>query len=133
MAESTNWMVIDTATGIVVDAIVWDGETPWTAPEGSTVVQSDVAGIGWSYANGTFTAPPVPPPSAADILTLNTSTQAALLTAASQAMTPLLLSLQLGNATADETAQAKAWQTYYRAVQAIDLTVQSPTWPTQPA
>ncbi|NUU37620.1 tail fiber assembly protein [Pseudomonas sp. C2B4] len=37
-------------------------------------------------------------------------------------MTPLLLSLQLGNATEDETASAKTWQAYSRALQGVDLT-----------
>ena len=56
-----------------------------------------------------------------------------LLVGASQAMTPLLVSLQLGNATTDETARATAWQSYYRVLQDIDLTVTTPAWPTVPA
>lgn len=48
--------------GIVENVIVWDGETPYTPPEGSIIVQSDVAGIGWSYnyETGEFTPPESP-------------------------------------------------------------------------
>lgn len=68
-----------------------------------------------------------------NIVAVNGAMQAELSYAASIAMTPLLVSLQLGNAASDETARATAWQSYYRALQAVDLTVASPTWPTQPA
>jgi len=47
----------------VVNVIVWDSTC--TAPNGTVavVVEQDVAvAPGWSYANGTFTAPPEPPP-----------------------------------------------------------------------
>lgn len=127
------YAVVNQSTGIVENIVDWDGVTEWSPGEGFIAVETEIAQIGWTYANDVLSAPPVPAPSAAEILAVNTSTQATLLATASQAMTPLLLSLQLGNATTDETAQAKAWQTYYRAVQAIDLTAQSPTWPTQPA
>lgn len=33
----------------------------WAPPAGQTVVQSDIAGVGWTYANGVFTAPPSNP------------------------------------------------------------------------
>jgi hypothetical protein len=44
------WAVID--GGLVVNTVVWDGESDWTAPDG-TIVESladwpDV-GIGWTY------------------------------------------------------------------------------------
>jgi len=57
----------------------------------------------------------------------------ALIAAASQAMVPILVSQQLGNATDAETATAKAWQAYYRSLQLVDITVDSPAWPDVPA
>lgn len=48
--------------GVVANAIEWDGSSAWAPPAGATVVQSDTAQVGWSYANGAFTAPPSPPP-----------------------------------------------------------------------
>ncbi|MFJ4143536.1 tail fiber assembly protein [Pseudomonas sp. NPDC089734] len=55
-----------------------------------------------------------------------------LMAVAVEAMTPLLLSLQLGDATTEETASAKAWQAYVRALKLIDLTVEPTAWPEQP-
>jgi hypothetical protein len=47
--------------GVVTNISHWESPMPpgWAAP-GDTWVQSDVAGPGWTYANGVFTAPPVP-------------------------------------------------------------------------
>lgn len=59
-----NWAVI--IDGVVVNTIVWDGETYWVPPEGAMLVQIEdgvVAGIGWTYANREFTPPENPPPS----------------------------------------------------------------------
>jgi len=57
----------------------------------------------------------------------------ALIATASQTMAPILVSLQLGDATDDETVLAKAWQSYYRALLLVDVTVDSPVWPVPPA
>lgn len=55
----------------------------------------------------------------------------ALLAAASQAMTPILLALQLeGSDSATEAA--RAWRAYYVELQAVDITVESPEWPVAP-
>ena len=56
-----NYAIIS-STGLVVNTIEWDGATFWQPPAGHTAVATTEAGIGWSYANGTFTAPPEPPP-----------------------------------------------------------------------
>jgi hypothetical protein len=48
------------AKGNVVNAIEWDGVTPWSAPDGHQAVHdpSDKIGPGWTYINGAFTPPP---------------------------------------------------------------------------
>jgi len=56
-----NYAIIS-STGLVVNTIEWDGATFWQPPAGHTAIATTEAGIGWSYANGTFTAPPEPPP-----------------------------------------------------------------------
>lgn len=44
--------------GVVVNIILWDGETEWTPPEGTTVhACPDEVGIGWGYVDGVWTAP----------------------------------------------------------------------------
>jgi hypothetical protein len=128
-----NYAIVDSATGIVEGVAVWDGITEWSPGEGYIAVESDVASHGWKYSDGIFTCPLETPPTEEEILTVNTATQTSLLAYASQVMTPLLLFLQLGNATNDETTLAELWQDYYRAVQAVDLTVNNQTWPAQPS
>ena len=54
-----NYAIID-STGLVINTVVWDGETPWSPPAGQTAVPFTEGGIGWTYANGTFTPPPSP-------------------------------------------------------------------------
>ena len=56
-----NYAIIS-STGLVVNTIEWDGATFWRPPAGHTAVATAEAGIGWTYANGTFTPPPEPPP-----------------------------------------------------------------------
>ena len=73
-----------------------------------------------------------PTPSAAQILATNQRLQDERLSLASQVMAPILVSLQLGDATDEETLTAKAWQGYYRALKAVDLTLETPDWPTTP-
>lgn len=89
--------------------------------------------VGWTYKAGVFSAPAPYVPAPDEILTANKMQLESLQAAASQVMTPLLLSLQLGDATDAETTQAKLWQAYSRALKAVDLTIDSPVWPTAPA
>ena len=51
-----NYAIVD-ATNTVINVIAYDGVSPYTPPTGTTLVQSDVAAIGWTYANGIFTNP----------------------------------------------------------------------------
>lgn len=127
-----NYAVINIETGLVENTVVLDGVSEWTPPDGTIVVQSDIASIGWSYADGVFSPPPDIPRTAEEILERNRYQQLMLIEQASRAMTPVLLSLQLGDATEDETLVAKAWQTYYRNLNLVDVTVNNPSWPQAP-
>lgn len=86
--------------------------------------------VGWTYIDGVF-APWAPNPQ--DVLAANRAEQASLIAQASQVMAPILVSLQLGDPTDAETVRAKAWQAYYRALTAVDVTVVNPSWPVQPS
>jgi hypothetical protein len=55
-----------------------------------------------------------------------------LVNKASVAMTPLLVSLQLGDASESETILAQAWQQYYRDLKAINISSSPVVWPTPP-
>lgn len=52
-----NYAVIN-STGLVVNAIEWDGITPWTPPEGHIALPLLEGGIGWTFADGQFIPPP---------------------------------------------------------------------------
>jgi hypothetical protein len=55
-----NWAVIDNSSMIVVNVILWDADkNKWSPPEGQFAIQSDTAGIGWTYnpGDGTFSSP----------------------------------------------------------------------------
>ena len=46
----------------VTNVTLWDGVTEWSPPEGSIAVACpDEVGPGWTYEDGTFVAPPLPP------------------------------------------------------------------------
>ena len=51
----------------VINTVVWDGESDWTAPEGTTVeLAPGGVGIGWTRVAGNWVAPEPPTPPAED-------------------------------------------------------------------
>lgn len=130
-----NYAAVNTETGLVENIVLWDGESEWSPGEGYEAIQSDIAQIGWAYANGEFTAPPpppVPPLSTAEILARNTSMRDDLLAQAAIAIAPLQDAVDLDDATAAETALLTKWKQYRVAVNRIVLTLTDPFWPSQP-
>lgn len=47
---------------VVVNVILWDGEEPYTTPEGDLVEAADDVSIGWLRREGALVAPPEPEP-----------------------------------------------------------------------
>jgi len=63
MVTSMNTYAIIDATNTVINVVAWDGLPPWTPPQDCIAVvipDGSNAGIGWTYANGEFIAPPEP-------------------------------------------------------------------------
>jgi hypothetical protein len=127
-----NYAVINQSESIVVNVVCWDGEAEWSPPEGCIAVESDFAGIGWVYSGGSFFAPAESQSTAEEILSSNQLRLLSLQSNASRVMTPLLVSLQLGEATDSEKALAKLWRDYSRELKAVDLTNSGPIWPFMP-
>jgi hypothetical protein len=59
----TQRYAIVNGSGVVVNTIQWNGTSAWTPPSGCSAVQSNTAGIGYTYSGGVFTPPYSPPPS----------------------------------------------------------------------
>lgn len=134
MSEVINYAVVD-ESGEVINLILWDGESEFDAGESLALYPAGDAQIGWTYANGDFTAPPapvIPPPTASEILATNMAYRDQLFAAATLAIGPLQDATDLDDATADETALLKQWKQFRVAVNRIDLTVVSPSWPSEP-
>lgn len=87
----------------------------------------------WTYVDGIFEPPSVYQPTPEEIIVINQRIQFNLLNNAAQSMAPVLVSLQLGDATDGETLIAKEWQSYWRDLKLVDLTVTNPEWPTPPS
>lgn len=62
------WLEYETETGLVVNAIEYDGVSEYTPPEGLALVERGDSGAwtGWSYDGETFTPPPEPDPPPAE-------------------------------------------------------------------
>lgn len=127
----STYALIEISTGMVVNTIVLDESSSWTDPDGYITIQTDVASTGWSYVDGVFSPPPIPPLTPDEIFAANQMRQSSLLAQASQPMTAILIALQL-DATDSVTVSARAWRNYYQALQAVDLTVEDPAWPSAP-
>lgn len=60
-----NYEIVDTATGLVINSIAWDGVSGNPVPENCIAIPRDEvqgSGIGWTYLDGVFTRPAEPPP-----------------------------------------------------------------------
>lgn len=87
---------------------------------------------GMTYEDGEFFFPATPEPTAEEIFANNQRNQGQLLDQAAIQMAPVMVSLQLGDATDEETLLAKSWQNYYRQLKQVDLSVTNPVWPVPP-
>lgn len=62
-AQAATYAVVN-GSGTVVNVAEWDGNSSYAAPDGDRLVldpnDPPIVGIGWTYANGTF-SPPTPP------------------------------------------------------------------------
>jgi len=126
------YALIESSTGLVVNTIVLGEPVDWTPPDGFFVIKTDSASTGWSYINGEFIPPPVPPLTPDEIWNKNRAELSQRTASASQSMMPIIMALNLEDTTDGNVVAAKAWQDYYLALQAVDLSVESPAWPEPP-
>lgn len=65
----SKWCIVEESTGLVVNVISWDGQGDLEFPEGLIAIESDVGGMGWTYADGIFYPPIVPGPTDEELAT----------------------------------------------------------------
>ena len=124
--------------GAVVNTIIWDGVAPYQPVAGCVaVLVPDGPGVsmGWTYTDGAFIAPPtiaITPATPEQILSANRAKRNQMLNAAAMAMGPLQSAVALGDLLDEEAAMLTAWQQFSVAVNRVDLTQTSPTWPGAP-
>ncbi|EMB2428711.1 tail fiber assembly protein [Escherichia coli] len=124
--------------GIVINIVVWDGETEWQPDDGEAVKIDNVAGIGWLYDGKKFTAPE---PTQEEIeqqneskRVNNVSTKSNLMAEATNTVAILQDAVDLGMATDDETKLLLAWKKYRVLLMRVDTsTAPDIEWPTPPA
>lgn len=127
------YATVRVADGLVTNVSVWDGVEPWEPPEDSIAIQSDTAQIGWTYADGQFTAPLPPKPTVEEVIARNTQVRDSLLVAATLAIDPLQDAVDLDDATSAEISLLKKWKQYRVAVNRLDITLADVAWPASPA
>ncbi|EOZ3809777.1 tail fiber assembly protein [Citrobacter youngae] len=131
---SKTYAVIENNT--VVNVVLWDGESEWSPDNGVAIPAADGVGIGWSYADGAFTAPDIPEPvkSHDELVAEAEVEKRARIDAATSRIvvwqTKLLMERKLTDA---ESVSLNAWIDYIDAVTAIDTsTAPDIKWPPLP-
>lgn len=120
----------------VINIIIWDGETEFAVSDNQQLVNiSDVyAGIGWSYSDGVFTAPPPPERPHAELVADAEKQKQSLIDAAMASISVIQLKLNAGRKLTDaEAARLNAVLDYIDAVTAVDADAAPDiNWPVVP-
>ena len=130
-----NYAIISAATGLVENLILWDGADDWVPPDGFVCVPAGLAGIGWSYVAGQFSAPPVPPVSDADLRAKAMSKRDELLSIADKATAGMADAYVAGLLNEGDEVTFKAYAAYKLALNKVDAQPGYPSdieWPTSP-
>lgn len=126
--ENTAWQITsEDPTGLWGEDYIWVdiGENPENIQE-TWVAKQNKAGV-WS-----FKPYEAPKPSKQELVAANHAKYELLSNKASVMLTPLLVALQLGDATEEEINKARDWQQYYRNLKVVDLSSSNIIWPESP-
>lgn len=111
-------LIID---GIVENVFVCcDAETAQALFPDDVVVAADGAGIGWSYVDGQFVAPPAPEISHDELVAQAVAQKNAGMNSATNEISVLQDAADLDMATDEEMAQLAAWKKYRVLMSRVD-------------
>ena len=120
----------------VVNVVLWDGESEWAPDNGVAIPAAKGVGIGWLYADGTFTAPAVQEPvkSHDESVAEAETVKRARIDAATNRIVVWQAKLLMGRKLTDaESVSLNAWVDYIDAVTATDTsTAPVINWPVPP-
>ncbi|WP_241168450.1 tail fiber assembly protein [Escherichia coli] len=125
---------------IVVNIIVWDGISAYEVGGDQTLIPLPTSGggpapgIGWSYINGKFIAPPRPQKSQAELIQAAEIERQRLLKYANDVMFDWRTELMLGEISDANREKLSTWQAYKNEVKAVDVTTapENVNWPVPP-
>lgn len=126
--------------GVVINTVVWDGETKVDFGSGVTAIElaeGQIVNAGYSYKNGVFTAPP---PTEEEIsnqqeaaAASNLGTKDALMSEATLRISVLQDAVDLEMATDEETAALPLWKKFRVLLSRIEAeTAEAIIWPEKP-
>lgn len=129
-----NYAVIE--KGSVTNIVLWDGESEWAPDNGVAIPATEGVGIGWLYADGTFTAPAVQEPvkSHDELVTEAEADKRARIDTATSRIVVWQTKLLMGRKLTDaESASLNAWMDYIDALEAVDISsAPAICWPVKP-
>lgn len=132
--EPIAYAVID-GNGLIVNTILWDGNSGWTPPDGMTTqpIGDLPVGIGWSYINGEFIPPAEPEVPHEDLVAQAAQQKANLMAEASQQVSVLQDAVDLDMATDEEKAMLLVWKKYRVLLNRVDPNLAPDIdWPAHP-
>jgi len=120
----------------VVNVVLWDGESEWAPDNGVAIPAADGVGIGWLYADGTFTVPDIPEPvkSHDELVAEAEAEKRARIDAATSRIVVWQTKLLMGRKlTEAEMANLGLWLDYIDALDALDPSdAPDIEWPVEP-
>lgn len=140
MSDSNVWALVDSASGTVINTIIWDGEESINFGEGITPINlaaGQAVSIGYTYKDGKFSSPPLTDEqkeqNANNALQNNLSTKKSFMDEATLKISILQDAVDLEMATDDEKAQLTAWKKYRVLLNRVDANTSTQiTWPDKP-